>query len=131
MITIPFSLVLLVLAAAPLETWPTPATRLYVRTVPPGARVILDGKPLGTSEGLFLVPPGVARITIELDGHQPEVRQIEIQAARITGALRCSCGNGPSLPKNHRPRPAAKDPNRHTNPSPRRFPRRGTLSAGS
>jgi hypothetical protein len=72
------------LGTPPLVTAPTPATRLYVRTVPPGATVILDGRSLGTSEGLFLVPPGVAKITIELDGHQPVTRQIEIPAQRIT-----------------------------------------------
>ena len=49
---------LMALGAQPVETSPTPTTRLYVRTVPPGARVVLDGNELGMTDGLFLVPPG-------------------------------------------------------------------------
>ncbi|HEY1806376.1 MAG TPA: PEGA domain-containing protein [Terracidiphilus sp.] len=83
MVPVSFSLALLILAQ-PLQTSATPATRLYVRTVPAGATVALDGKMLGTSEGLFIVPAGVATITVELGGHQSVTRQIEIQAQRIT-----------------------------------------------
>ena len=36
-----------------------PPTELYIRTVPAGAKVLLDGKPLGTSPGLFEVKPGI------------------------------------------------------------------------
>jgi hypothetical protein len=84
MSTSTFLLLLLGLTGQPLETAPTPATRLYVRTVPPGAKIFLDGKPLGTSEGLFLVPSGVAKISIELDGHEAETRRVEIPPQRIT-----------------------------------------------
>ena len=59
-------------------------TRLYVRTFPPGARVTLDGKSLGTSDGLFVVRPGSAGIAVEADGHEREVRQVEIQPEQIT-----------------------------------------------
>ncbi len=75
---------LMVLAAQPVETSPTPTTRLYVRTLPPGARVVLDGKELGTTDGLFLVPPGTGKLSIALDGQQPEIRQVEISEGRIT-----------------------------------------------
>ena len=71
-------------AAQPVETSSTPTTRLYVRTIPPGARVVLDGKDLGTTDGLFLVPPGMGRLNITLDGQQPEIRQVEISEGRIT-----------------------------------------------
>jgi hypothetical protein len=75
---------LMVLAAQPVETSPTPTTRLYVRTIPPGARVVLDGKELGTTDGLFLVPPGTGKLSIALDGQQPEIRQVEVSEGRIT-----------------------------------------------
>jgi len=75
---------LIVLAAQPVETSPTPTTRLYVRTIPPGARVVLDGKELGMTDGLFLVPPGMGKLSITLDGQQPEIRQVEISERRIT-----------------------------------------------
>lgn len=79
-----FSLALLALVAPPLETSETPTTRLYIRTVPAEANVQLDGQPLGKSGGLFVVPPGVRRITVELEGHYPQQQQIEIRSGQIT-----------------------------------------------
>lgn len=72
---------LLAVGGVPSSSLPT---RLYVRTFPPGAKVLLDGKLLGTSDGLFVVSPGPARIAAELDGHKRETRQIEIQPGQIT-----------------------------------------------
>jgi len=72
------------LAAPPVETSPTAATRLYVRTVPPGASVELDGKPLGQADALFLVPAGTGRVSITMDGRAPEVREVSIPEGRIT-----------------------------------------------
>ena len=60
------------------------ATQLYVRMFPPGAKVFLGGELLGTSNGLFVVPTGPAGITVDLDGHNRETRQIEIQPEQIT-----------------------------------------------
>lgn len=71
-------------AATPVESSSTPTTRLYVRTIPAGAQVTLDGKPLGASDGLFLVPAGTAKVAVGFDGHEPEVRQVEIAEGRIT-----------------------------------------------
>ena len=73
-------------AAQPVETSRTPSTRLYVRTVPSGAKIKLDGKPRGTSDHLFKVPPGVRKMTIdvELDGHYPKQQTVEIRGGRIT-----------------------------------------------
>lgn len=62
----------------------TPTTRLYVKTIPPGAQVMLDGKPLGPSDGLFLVPAGVGRVSVQFDGQAPRVQQVEIAAGQIT-----------------------------------------------
>lgn len=70
--------------AATVEASPTPTTRLYVRTLPPGAQVMLDGKPLGASDGLFLVPAGTAKVSVQFDGQGPQVRQLEIAEGRIT-----------------------------------------------
>ena len=60
---------ILALAAAPaqLDTSATPTTRLFVRTVPHGATVTVDGEPIGKSDGLFVLPGG-HKITVELDG---------------------------------------------------------------
>ncbi|MGB8853512.1 MAG: PEGA domain-containing protein [Pirellulales bacterium] len=71
-------------ATSPVESLPTPTTRLYVRTIPAGAQVTLDGKPLGASDGLFLVPAGTAKVAVGFDGQEPEVRQVEIAEGRIT-----------------------------------------------
>ena len=82
--TICTSCLLMALAAPPVETSPTPTTRLYVRTIPPGARVLLDGKELGTTDGLFLVPPGTGKLSISMEGQQPHIRQVEISEGQIT-----------------------------------------------
>jgi hypothetical protein len=65
-------------------TSPTPTTRLFVKTVPQGAQVTLDGKPLGPSDGLFIVPPGVSSVKVEFAGQEPQERVVEIAAGRIT-----------------------------------------------
>jgi hypothetical protein len=64
----------------------TPSTRLYVRTVPPGAEIKLDGKPSGRSDHLFVVPPGVSKMTVvvALDGYESEQKEVEIRGGRIT-----------------------------------------------
>lgn len=62
----------------------TATTRLYVKTIPPGAQVTLDGKPLGPSDGLFIVPAGAARVSVQFDGQGPQVQQVEIAEGRIT-----------------------------------------------
>jgi hypothetical protein len=72
------------LAAPAVTTSATPTTRLYVKTVPPGAQVTLDGKLLGPSDGLFIVPPGVSSVKVEFTGQEPRVQQVEIAAGRIT-----------------------------------------------
>ncbi|MBN1444217.1 MAG: PEGA domain-containing protein [Planctomycetes bacterium] len=61
------------------------ATQIYVRTAPPGAAVRLDGKDEGTAPILFAVPPGVTKMTVEveLDGAR-ESRVIEVRGGKIT-----------------------------------------------
>ena len=71
------------------KTSPTASTRLYVRTVPAGAKIEIDGKPSGTSDRLFKVPPGVKKMTVkvELDGHYPKQQEVEIRGGRITRVI--------------------------------------------
>ena len=59
---------ILALAVPPaqLDTSATPTTRLFVRTVPVGAAVTVDGKTIGKSDGLFAVPAGTHKITVGL-----------------------------------------------------------------
>jgi type II secretion system protein G len=78
------SLVLATVFAPPAKTSAERSTRIYVRTTPPGASIVLDGKELGTSDGLFLVPPGVRKITLEMDGYHPEGRPIDVKDGWIT-----------------------------------------------
>ncbi len=65
-------------AAAP------PATRLYVRTIPSGATVQLDGKEVGQSDGLFTVQPGTHTVRVELDGQTPHESRLDVAAGQIT-----------------------------------------------
>jgi len=53
----------------PVKTAEKRDTLIYVRTKPPGAKVFVDGKELGTTNGLFHVEAGVATIVLELEGH--------------------------------------------------------------
>ncbi|MBN1911030.1 MAG: PEGA domain-containing protein [Pirellulales bacterium] len=71
-------------SAATVETSDTPKTRIYVRTVPQNAQIIVDGKELGKSDGLFLVPPGVRKVTIEMDGYDPKTDRIDVKEGWIT-----------------------------------------------
>ena len=54
------------------------STWLFVQTQPPGATVRLDGEPLGTSNELFLAPPGLHTLTLALPGYRTQRRPIEI-----------------------------------------------------
>ena len=82
--TLVASCLLMVVAAPPVQTSATPSTRLYVRTTPSGASVQLDAPRWGKSDGLFVVPAGVGKLTITLDGKLSEVRQVEVSEGRIT-----------------------------------------------
>ena len=81
----------------------TATTRLYVRTIPAGAQVTIDGSPLGTSDGLFLVPAGTAKVTVQFDGRDPEVRQVEIAEGHITRLeITPGAGGAPAAPADAR-----------------------------
>jgi len=77
-------LTLLVLSAPPAKALKEPRTHLFVRSIPDEAAILVDGKPLGKTDGLFLIPAGVRRITVELDGYASETRQVTVQGGRIT-----------------------------------------------
>ncbi|MCP4453170.1 MAG: PEGA domain-containing protein, partial [Planctomycetes bacterium] len=66
------------------ETSGTADTLLYIRTVPSGAQILLDGKPLGNSDGLFPVKPGRYKIVVDLEGHEPQNQQISVRDGKIT-----------------------------------------------
>ncbi len=59
-------------------------TQLYVKTVPAGAEITLDGKSLGKSDGLFDVTAGAHRLALRLNGYVPEERQIDARDGEIT-----------------------------------------------
>ena len=71
-------------AAEPVKTGKERDTLLYIRTVPPGAKVSINGKKMGTSNGLFPVQPGKGTILVELEGRKPDQRQVIIRANAIT-----------------------------------------------
>ena len=67
-----------------LETGPTRGTFLFVRTEPAGAEVLVDGQVVGASDDLFAIEPGVRRIIINLNGHDPEDKKVTIRVGRVT-----------------------------------------------
>jgi hypothetical protein len=70
--------------APPVSESKTPTTRLYIRTTPPGAKVLLDGRPIGVSPGLFFAPVGSRKITLELSGHDPLSKSVKVAEGEIT-----------------------------------------------
>ncbi len=70
----------------PVELGAKAQTQLYVRTLPPGAKIVVDGNPYGISPRLLVIPSGVVKMTIEveLEGHAKQARVVEIRGGRIT-----------------------------------------------
>ena len=68
----------------PVTMTKTSTTRLYVRTTPPGARVLLDRRPIGISNGLFTVPPGDHKITLEMAGYETQTLPVKVAESQIT-----------------------------------------------
>lgn len=80
-----FSIVaLLVFVGDGIRTEQNPKTQLYVKTVPPGATVFIDGKEAGKSDGLFPISTGVHGLAVRLHGYQEEQRSIEVAEGEIT-----------------------------------------------
>ena len=75
---------MLALGMQDVETTPQTKTQLYVKTVPDGAEITLDGKVLGKSDGLYDVTSGAHRLTLRLEGYVPEERLIDAKDGEIT-----------------------------------------------
>ena len=79
------SLLLIGAVGAEVEATTERETFLYVTTKPAGAEVLVDGKHVGTTPGLFPFQPGVRRqVIVELDGHEQHKETITIRAGDIT-----------------------------------------------
>jgi hypothetical protein len=74
----------LCVAADPPETGKSRDTLIYARTEPPGAKVFVNGKELGTTPGLFPADAGVVTIILQLEGHGQVKKEIRIPAHEIT-----------------------------------------------
>lgn len=83
-------------AGATVQNTTNATTRLYVKTLPPGAEVTLDGKPIGVSDGLFIVPAGTGKVSVQFDGAEPEVRQVDFVEGRITRVEVSLAGDQPA-----------------------------------
>ena len=78
------SLLLIGAVGAEVEATTERETFLYVTTKPAGAEVLVDGKHVGTTPGLFPFQPGVRRqIIVELEGHEEHKEGITIRAGDI------------------------------------------------
>jgi hypothetical protein len=66
------------------ETSPQSATQLYVKTLPPGAEVAVDGKVVGKSDSLFDVAAGTHKLSLSLEGYVTDERSIEVRDGEIT-----------------------------------------------
>jgi tetratricopeptide (TPR) repeat protein len=78
------SLAVVVISSCLLYADDPPPTRLYVKTVPAGARIFLDGKDIGRSDDLFVIGPGTHTIRVVLDGYATQEKQVQVPSERIT-----------------------------------------------
>ncbi len=78
------SLVFLGLGALAIGSSEEPPTEVYVETDPPGAVVIVDGKEVGTSPGLFEVEPGTREIVVKSADHDSTKEEVDARGSRIT-----------------------------------------------
>ena len=78
------SLAFLCALAPQVETKEQAETLLYISTTPSGAEILVDGKRVGVSDNIFHVEPGVRRIIVELDGHDPQGKEVTIRGGEIT-----------------------------------------------
>ena len=76
-------MILLATVGADVEATKERETFLYITTSPPGAEVLVDGKRLGTTPGLFPFKPGIGRVIVELDGHDQHGEDITVRAGDI------------------------------------------------
>ena len=75
--------VLAALAATAEEKSTEPAMNVRVYSVPAGAKILVDGKELGISPGLFEIEPTARRITVELDSRDSQTENAPMRAGRI------------------------------------------------
>ena len=75
---------LFALGAQDVQTETQPTTQLYVKTVPSGADISIDGKTLGKSDGLFNIAPGTHKLVLQMDGYASEERSINAPDEEIT-----------------------------------------------
>jgi serine/threonine-protein kinase len=81
-------------AAAPAPVPPAPVVTVAsidVETRPPGARVILDGRPAGTAPiQLVDIAPGPHTVRLDLDGYRPWTTTVTVkpgERTRVTASL--------------------------------------------
>lgn len=79
-----FAATMLALAAQDIEAAPQPATQIYVKTIPPGAQITVDGTLVGKSDHLFDSTAGSHKLTLQLDGYVSEERAVELHDKEIT-----------------------------------------------
>jgi hypothetical protein len=53
---------------------------LILRSTPPGARVSVDGSPVGVTETRYTVYPGVHQVRLELEGYEPGASEVNLAA---------------------------------------------------
>jgi carboxyl-terminal processing protease len=83
MASVILSLVLLGASEPKVEAQAERETLLYVTTSPPGAEVLVDGKQVGTTPGLFPFKPGLRRVIVDLDHHNQYKQDVTIRAGDI------------------------------------------------
>ncbi len=60
------------------------ATRIELRTTPPGAVILLDGRMVEASGGALITSPGWHTVHLQLAGYRPELRRVHVVEGEAT-----------------------------------------------
>jgi hypothetical protein len=66
---------------------PSPITLVSVKSVPPGAEIIIDGAKVGTTDQTLPTSPGKHVVTVEKPGFFPETREVVVESEHTAEAF--------------------------------------------
>ncbi len=68
---------------APVVVVPPSPTTLHVATIPEGAAILIDGKPMGTSDARSDLPPGNHSVEVALAGYESQTLPVTLGSERM------------------------------------------------
>lgn len=83
-------------------------THITIRSNPTGARIVLDGQPIGATDGTFTTFPGKHSLSVDKAGFEIETRTVDVGEDKTTDVLVALKPTNPIVPPDHH------EPEHHT-----------------